>query len=76
MWDLGSLTRDQTWASYRGSRSPNHWTTREFLVDASLDLTIYQPVSLLISFLAFIPSFWVFLLIEVLPLIDFQWDCI
>ena len=77
LWDLCFLTRDQIWASYRGSRNPNHWTTREVLVDASLDLTIYQLVSLLITFLAFIPSFrFNFLLLEVLPLIDFQWDCL
>ena len=29
MQDLGSPTRDQTCAPCRGSRSPNHWTTRE-----------------------------------------------
>ena len=29
MWDLSSLTRDQTCTSYIGRQSVNHWTTRE-----------------------------------------------
>ena len=29
MWDLSSLTRDQTRTPCIGKQSPNHWTTRE-----------------------------------------------
>ena len=32
LWDLSSLIRDQTWAPAVEAQSPNHWTTREFLV--------------------------------------------
>ena len=30
LWDLSSLTRDQTWGLAVRAPSPNHWITREF----------------------------------------------
>ena len=31
LWDLSSLTRNQTWAPWVKVPSPNYWTAREFL---------------------------------------------
>ena len=42
MWDLSSLTRDQTWMPWTGSMEcPNHWTTRKF---QQLELYLFMAV--------------------------------
>lgn len=76
LWDPCFLTRDHTWASLQGLRSPNHWTTRIpcwcFFRFNHISASFFAH-----RFLGFY-SFrrFNFLLLEVLPLIDFQWDCL
>ena len=55
MWDLNSLTRDQTCTPGIGRRSPNHWTARE-VPRMSFNVYIFERIfrnPLLISLLHF-----------------------
>ena len=51
MWDLSSLTKDQTCISWFGKQIPNHWTTREVPV-----LSLFW-VTLFLCFLCFYLSY-------------------
>ena len=35
LWDLSSLTRNQTYAPRSGAQSPNPWAAREFIFNCS-----------------------------------------
>ena len=48
MWDLSSLTRDQTCTPCIGRQSPNHWTIRgvprdKFLISSNKDTSLIEP---------------------------------
>ena len=53
LWDLSSLTRDQTWSLAVRVPSPNHWITREFpgicrlLNDGHFEWWVFLGVSLI-----------------------------